>query len=62
MKYIAFVIVITIIMSFSPSLLAKNQHAFISSIAQTDTSVKKAKKEVNVQKNNIINDEQKAKE
>ncbi|WP_220469780.1 hypothetical protein [Colwellia sp. MB02u-10] len=49
-------------MSFSPSLLAKNQHAFISSIAQTDTSVKKAKKEVNVQKNNIINDEQKAKE
>ncbi|MBA6223280.1 hypothetical protein H4J51_07575 [Colwellia sp. MB02u-18] len=62
MKYIIFVIVITLKMSFSPSLLAKTQHALISSIAQTDASGKKAKKEVNAQKNNTINDEKKAKE
>ena len=62
MKYIVFVIITSFIISFPTNLLAKAQHALISSIAQTDASGKKAKKEVNAQKNNTINDKQKAKE
>lgn len=62
MKYIIFVIVITLIMSFSASLLAKTEHALISSVAQTDASGKKAKKEVNSLENNTTNNQQKAKE